>query len=157
MKILAAMLVLVTFASAQMVGPKGKPGQIKDEFTKIELDVVGGNESCDRAVFERIEADEFIFTGPSGTVTDKQQDLASLKDCKPSKLDASIDDARVQVHGDVAIFNAQLTEHPTNKEGQVVTGRYRFSDVFVWRDKRWQMVLGHSSRIPEPKVETPAN
>lgn len=156
MKTAATLLVLCSLASAGTAGPKATPEQIKQALLQIEHDVVRGNETCDRAVFERIEADEFIFTNTVGKVTDKQQDLASLKDCHPSHLDASIDDARLQVHGKVAILNAHLAEHPTNKEGQVVTRNYRFTDVFVWRDGRWQMVLGQSARIPDPKPETPA-
>jgi hypothetical protein len=30
-----------------------------------------------------------------------------------------------------------------------LTRRSRFTDVFVWRDRRWQLVAGHSSRIPD--------
>lgn len=151
MKMSAAWLVFAALILAPSAGAKSTPEKVKQELIGVELDVVRANETCDRKAFEKIEADEFIFTNSAGKVTDKQEDLASLKDCRPTQLHASIEDARLQVHGKVAILNAQITEHPTNKEGQVVTRRFRFSDVFVWRDGRWQMVLGHSSHIPEPK------
>jgi ketosteroid isomerase-like protein len=149
----AVAILLVTLA-VSVLPAKAPSEDIKRTLVAIEQDVVHGNETCDRAAIERVEADEFIFTSPAGKVTDKQQDLASLKDCRPSIVHAEIDDAKFQMHGEVAILNAQITEHPTNKEGQVVTRRYRFSDVFVWRDGRWQMVLGHASRIPDSKPDS---
>ena len=42
-------------------------------------------------------------------------------------------------------------EHETrkDKEDKVITRKSRFTDVFVWRDATWQLVAGHSSRIPD--------
>src|SRR5438270_488988 len=147
---LAIFFVLILLPLGLSAGTKSRVEKVKAQLLHIEEQVVHANESCDRAVFERVEAEEFIFTGSAGKVTNKQQDLDSLKDCHPSELKASFEDPIVQLHGDVAVLNAQLTQHPINKEGQVVTRRFRFTDVFVWRDHRWQMVVGHSSRIPDP-------
>ena len=149
MKTVAIFSVLVLLPLGLSADAKSRVEKVKAQLLHIEQEVVHANETCDRAVFERVEAEEFIFTGSAGKVTNKQEDLDSLKECRPSDLKASFEDPIVQLHGDVAILNAQLTQHPTNKEGQAVTRRFRFTDVFVWRDHRWQMIVGHSSRIPD--------
>jgi hypothetical protein len=46
---------------------------------------------------------------------------------------------------------ARVTISGKNKEGKPFTRQSRFTDVFVWRDGRWQIVAGHSSSIPEHK------
>ena len=55
---------------------------------------------------------------------------------------------RVSVYRDVVVFNARATTTTTNAKGEPVSRRNRFTDVLVWRDRRWQLVAGHSSRIP---------
>jgi hypothetical protein len=150
MKLLVVLIILGLLPTAASAQKNSNSEKERGQLLSIEEQVVHANETCDRAVFDRIEAEEFIFTSSAGKVTDKQQDLDSLKDCRPSELKASFEDPIVQLHGEVAILNAQVTQHPTNKEGQVVTRHFRFTDVFVWRDGRWQMVVGHSSRIPDP-------
>jgi hypothetical protein len=148
-----ALLVLaLSYASAATkVGPGASIADVRRQLMAIELDVVRANETCDRPAIDQIEADEFIFTNPAGKVIDKKQDLDSMKECRPSQVNASIEDDRIQLYGSVAILNAVIIEHPTDKQGSIVTRRYRFTDVFVWREKRWQMVLGHATRIPEVK------
>jgi hypothetical protein len=34
--------------------------------------------------------------------------------------------------------------------GQQASFRVRFTDVYVKRDDRWQMVAWHATRLPEP-------
>ena len=42
-----------------------------------------------------------------------------------------------------------VTIDGTGRDRKPVHRLSRFTDVFVWRDGRWQIVAGHSSRIPE--------
>ena len=145
-------IVVVTsllFATAAFAaGLKGTPQQIQQELTTIENEVLHANETCDRKVFERVEAEEFIFVDSRGGITTRQEDLDGMKDCKPKELRPELADIRVQVHGETAIFNAKLTETVHKADGTTASGTFRFTDVFVWRDGRWQMVLGQSTRIP---------
>jgi hypothetical protein len=45
------------------------------------------------------------------------------------------------------VFGRVTTKARSSKDGKEVTSQSRFTDVFVWRDRRWQIVAGHSSRI----------
>jgi ketosteroid isomerase-like protein len=119
---------------------------------RIEREIGRANLDCDYKYFDRVEAEDFIFTDASGGLTDKKQDMAGEKDCHKSDGTYDVDDASVRLYGSTAVVTGRVTTVGRNKEGKTITRRSRFADVFVWRDGRWQLVAGHSSRIPEPKT-----
>jgi ketosteroid isomerase-like protein len=150
--ILLALLLAPAASRAQnSAAPSGSVDQIKHDLLEIEKQIGRANFTCDYAYFARVEADEFIFTDSTGGVTTRQQDLAGERDCHKSDFTYDLDETRVLVYGNVGVVNARVTIAGTNKEGKPFTHRSRFTDTFVWRDNRWQLVAGHSSNIPEIK------
>lgn len=134
--------------------PAQNPSTMSDsvvlkELLRIEAEIARANRECDYKYFREIEADEFIFTDASGGVTTKSQDLAGEPDCRKSDAPSSVDEPRLLRYGDVAILNARNTVVLKTSAGQSITRRSRFTDVFVRRGGRWQLVSGHSSRIPD--------
>jgi ketosteroid isomerase-like protein len=82
-------------------------------------------------------------------VTTKKEDLESVKGpANPDSklLSYDVDDMKVMLYGKTAVVTGRSTLKGTNK-GVAWTSQSRFTDVFVWRDNRWQLVAGHSSRI----------
>jgi ketosteroid isomerase-like protein len=159
MKTSLAVVLLVfacsLFAQKQST-PSGTPGQIKDELIRIEHEIGRANLECDFHYFERIEAEEFIFTDAAGNVSNKRQDLAGEKDCRKSDAQYEIDDTDVRLYPTSAVVTGRVTITRKDKDGKVITRKSRFTDVFVWRDATWQLVAGHSSRIAEPAAQKPA-
>ena len=156
MKTLLAVVLLVLASSLfaqQHNAPTGTPGQIKDELIRIEHEIGRANLQCDYRYFERIEAEEFIFTDTSGNVSNKQQDLAGEKDCHKSDATYDIDDTDVRLYPLSAVVTGRVTITRKDKDGKVITRKSRFTDVFVWRDAVWQIVAGHSSRIPDAAAQ----
>ena len=147
----AALLLFAAslFAQKQSASP-GTPGEVKNNLIQIEREIGRANLDCDFKYFDRVEAEEFIFTDAAGAVSDKKQDLAGEKDCHKSDGTYDVDDADVRLYGNAAVVTGRVTITRKNSEGKILTRRSRFTDVFVWRDERWQLVAGHSSRIPEP-------
>ena len=142
-------VVLLMFAGSlcaqQPKTPAGTPGQIKDELIRIEHEIGRANLQCDYRYFERIEAEEFIFTDAAGNVSNKRQDLAGEKDCRKSDATYDIDDTDVRLYPLSAVVTGRVTITGKNKQGQVIARRSRFTDMFVWRDATWQLVAGHSA------------
>ena len=126
--------------------PTGSPDQIKANLVQIERDAGHANFNCDYEYFKRLEADEFIFTNARGEITTRQQDLAGEKDCHKFEGIYDLDETQVRLYGNAAVVTARVTV-TGKKDGNV--RRSRFTDVFVWRDGRWQIVAGHSSHIPD--------
>lgn len=143
-------LVLSVLLSAQQQNtPPGTPGQIKDELIRIEHEIGRANLQCDYRYFERIEAEEFIFTDAAGNVSNKREDLAGEKGCHKSDATYDVDDTDVRLYPLSAVVTARVTITKKDKDGKVITRKSRFTDVFVWRDATWQLVAGHSSRIAD--------
>lgn len=159
LRCLLVVFVLIASAASFAVGQtaskksSSKEERSKEELMQLERDIGRANVNRDYAFFERVEADEFIFTDSGGGITTKKEDLESIK--TPAKLDSKllsyeVDDMKVMLYGKTAVVMGRTTLKGINK-GQEWTGQSRFTDVFVWRDNRWQIVAGHSSRIPQPK------
>ncbi|MGA9996598.1 MAG: nuclear transport factor 2 family protein [Pyrinomonadaceae bacterium] len=151
-------VVLMLAAAALSFGQTEKKASSKDEKAKQELmqlerDIGKANVSRDYAFFDRVEAEEFIFTDSGGGMTTKKEDLEGVK--APANPDSKllsyeVDEMKVMLYGKMAVVTGRSTLKGVNK-GQEWTGQSRFTDVFVWRDNRWQLVAGHSSRIRPPQ------
>ncbi len=155
--------VLLLFMSCvvtagQQSGKKAKQQlRSEQELMQVERDIGTANVGRDKAFFERIEADEFIFTDAGGGLTTKREDVASL-DQPPGefRLVAYVpDEMKVYLYGQTAVvFGHVTTTARSSKDGREVTRQSRFTDVFVRRAGRWQIVAGHSSRMPPPAPTT---
>ncbi|HSU26630.1 MAG TPA: nuclear transport factor 2 family protein, partial [Pyrinomonadaceae bacterium] len=142
-----------TFAAAQSIDKSNeKPSKTEAELMQLERDIGDANVRRDKAFFERIEADEFVFTDSGGGITTKAEDVASLdKPAGEFKLVSYlVDEMKVHVYGKTAVVTGRTTTTLRGKDREVVN-HSRFTDVFVKRDGRWQIVAGHSSRIREPQ------
>src|ERR1700739_1675412 len=95
--IVLSMIACSLFAQQQNT-PSGTPGQIKDELMRIEHEIGRADLQCDYRYFERIEAEEFIFTDTAGNVSNKRQDLAGEKDCRKSDAQYDVNDKAVRLY-----------------------------------------------------------
>ncbi len=148
-RFLVVMLLGVTRLWAQDSSvPRGSSDQIKSDLLHIEREAGHANFDCNYQYFAKLEAEEFIFTDAKGAVTTRLQDLAGEKDCHKFDGSYDLDETQVRLYGNTAVVSARVTV-AGKKDGSPFQTRSRFTDVFVWRDGRWQIVAGHSSHIPE--------
>jgi len=132
----AIVLVLFVTSSLAFAQTKAtKDEKTKQELTQIERDIGRANIDRDYHYFDRIEAEEFIFTGENGSITTKKEDLAGLKEpANPDyKLEAyDVDEVKVTLYDKTAVVIGRVTTRAKLK-GADVTKQTRFTDVFVWR------------------------
>jgi len=145
----AATLAAPLFLVAAAPVPDSSDERFKAELMQLERDIGRANVERDAEFFERVEADEFVFTDSGGGLTTKREDVDGVR--KPANPDVKllaydVDDMQVRVYGETAVVTGRVTTKQ-NVKGEERTGRSRFTDVFVRRDGRWQLVAGHSSRI----------
>ena len=148
------LFLMCSFGAGQQATRKSKLElKVKQELMQLERDIGDANVRRDKAFFARVEADEFLFTDAGGGVTTKQEDVASL-DQPPGEfrlVSYVPDEMKVYLYDKTAVvFGRVTTKGRSSKDGKEVTSQSRFTDVFVWRDCRWQIVAGHSSRIRQP-------
>ena len=146
-------LALGSFAFGQTANQKlSTDDRTRNDLMQLERDIGKANIENDYAFFDRVEAEEFIFTDAGGGVTTRKQDLEGLK--QPANPDVKlvaydVDEMRVMIYDKTAVVTGRVTTKRMVK-GAPVIGQSRFTDVFVWRQGRWQLVAGHSSRIRTP-------
>lgn len=151
--IVIALLTLAPLSIASSQTAKlSKTDRVKNDLMQLERDIGKANIDSDYAFFNRVEAEEFIFTDAGGGVTTKKQDLEGLK--QPANPDVrlvayDVDEMNVLLYDKTAVVTGRVTTKRMVKGTEVVS-KSRFTDVFVWRQERWQLVAGHSSRIRQP-------
>lgn len=146
------LLSAATPVLAQLNQKGSGPSRVEAELMQLERDIGKANVDRDKAFFQRVEGEEFIFTDSAGGITTKAQDVASL-DAPPREfrlVSYEVDEMKVSVYGKTAVVTGRATTVSRGKDREI-TSRTRFTDVFVKRGGRWQIVAGHSSRIREPQ------
>ena len=161
MKIAPLLVALVVaaapVASAQTPDSKQKPGavatpaggDVEQTLMKIERDATAALVKRDAAGFGRIFAEDAILTSPDGTVQTKAQLLADVKSGDLAIESSDISDMKVRVYGDAAVVTYSTTDKGKYK-AQDVSGRYRWTDVFVRRGGTWQVVTSQGTPIQPP-------
>jgi hypothetical protein len=132
----------------QPAKPSTTPEPVRREIMAVEEHIGQANFDCDYKFFASIEAPEFIFTTAAGGVITRAEDLAGEKDCRPSKGTYRLDDVRIITLDSVVVFNALATTTTRKARGEQLARTQRFTDVLVRREGRWQLIAGHSSRVP---------
>ena len=102
----------------------------------------------DTAALEKLYASEYLFTDPFGAVVTRDQDIANVKSGDFVLKSFEISDVKVRVYGDVGVMTG-LNRSQASFKGADASGDYRFTDVFVKRDGRWQVITSHLTRVPK--------
>ena len=142
-----AFLAIVCFGLSAFAQAPSNRDQVQKQLLAIEDAIAVANNKCDYDYFRQIEAEEFLFTDAQGNVSTRTEDLAGEKDCKPRDVSRAVDEPRLILSGNTAVLSARSTIS-VEREGKPFKVQTRFTDVFLWRDNRWQLIAGHSSRIP---------
>jgi ketosteroid isomerase-like protein len=154
--IVAAILFAVaSVAQAQNAGEK-KPqgvapqqGGVESTLTKMEHDLTAAILKRNVGAIDPVIASDFEFTAPDGKMQGKAQFISDVKSGDLALESSELSDMKVRVYGDAAVVTYATTDKGKYK-GQDIDGRYRWTDVFVRRGGKWQIVAGHGTPIAPP-------
>jgi ketosteroid isomerase-like protein len=144
--IVACVLIALPSVAAGQVKPV-----LSDQETLIQLE-----RDWDEAFLRKdikfiasILAEEFIATYGDGSRGDKAKELQLTADFDQQVFGSSVGEFTVKVYGDTAVV--WLTKRMLGpKDGKPIEVAYRYIDVFVIRDGRWQCVASQSTRVNTP-------
>lgn len=148
MKRLLVVLVLLVFPSLAFADQPGKVTGTEKALLKIEEDLLAGILKGDWALFDRYMAPGFVFVGPDGSMQDKAQWMADAKSGALKIESSKNEDMKVRVYGDTAVVTYRSIDKGTFK-GMDISGQYRWTDVFIKRAGKWQIVSTQGSPIPK--------
>lgn len=140
---------------ADTVATSTSVGAVEQELLKLERDWLDAYTKRDVAAMDRIEADDFMITFPDGSVRTKADEIASLKKPAPEGQPPIFmtADTKVRVYGDTAVLTGKVIQKGTYAEGprkgQDFNIQSRYTDVYVKRNGRWQVVASHLTGLPQ--------
>ena len=101
----------------------------------------------DTSVIERILADDFVGVAPKGRSYDKAQMLSDTRESPKYFVSNHANKVRVRFYGDTAV--AQGDETWERRSGDPLRGRFVWTDTWVRRNGKWQIVAAEDLIAPE--------
>ena len=121
--------------------PTGK-AKNEDALIQIEHAWAVALEQRDAAALGCILAAEFEDADPQGNVFDRAATLAKAGIRRP--VHHELQEMRAHLYGDFGYIRGLATA--LDAQGKVVA-QVRFTDIYVYRDGRWQAVAAHESML----------
>ena len=143
----AAVSALLVCAAATAAAAQSAPVRSdQDILIQLERDWDAAFHRHDAAFIDRVLADEFIVTYDNGVRADRKIELQLATSLNENIESSMMDEFIVKEFGDTAVV--WFTLHLVGPvKGERVQNDYRFTDVFVMRDGRWQCVSSQSTRV----------
>lgn len=134
-RLISGLLALALLGNA----PQGREASDQRAIiARLEDDSCRWMKEKDFAKFDAYFADEFLNVSPSGIVTPKRALNLSAFDL----LDCTITTESVRFDGPVAVAIGRMA-----MRSKYFDGAFRFTDVFIRRNGRWQVLTSHQSPI----------
>ena len=148
--ILAGAILLLTLISLPASAQETSPDAIK-EVRQLERQWLDAYEQLDDAAMRRIVADDFTIVFPDGSGQTKADILAMLERGRNSKRPSprfTTEEVQARVYGDTVILSGRVITQSKRPDGTEVREASRYTDTYVRRDGRWQVVASHLSNAP---------
>ena len=119
------------------------------EFIILENQIAQAVVQGDTAFMDRVWDDDFFYTGVRGEVKTKKDVLAEIRSGDLKFELMQFDDFRVRVYGETAIVTGHATTKERGPSGEI-TGRFRYTRVYVKRQGQWRLVAFQGTPIAGP-------
>jgi len=139
--------VLIAMWTAAGAAFQDRPVQSDQEIlTQLERDWDAAFHRRDVRFIESILAPEFVVTYDDGSRGDKARELALAAEFSQQIESSTLDDFTVKVYGDTSVV--WFTQHLVGpSQGRRLELAFRYVDVFVLRDGKWQCVASQSTKV----------
>ncbi|HKP38131.1 MAG TPA: nuclear transport factor 2 family protein [Pyrinomonadaceae bacterium] len=144
MRVTVLLGLMLLAGCAPVVAQEG-PAQ---EVQKLERAWLDAYEQNDEKAMTAIVADDFVITFPDGSMQSKAQILSMIKTPRSAgrpSVKFHTEEVKPRVYGDTVILTGRvITEY--QRDGQTISKeQQRYTDTYVKRNGRWQVVASHLS------------
>jgi hypothetical protein len=130
-----------------LLAKEKEAADIEATVKKIEHEITDGILKSDTSAIEKYVASDYLGVGPDGATQNKSEFLSDVKSGTLKLESSELSDIKVQVAGaDMAVAVYRTNDKGTYK-GKDITGEYRWIDVFVKRDGKWQIAIDQGTQI----------
>jgi hypothetical protein len=135
---------------------------IESELLKLEREWSVSSLGHNSEPVKRILADDVLMVYPDGSTGSKADEITSIEsgtitadswdllEPKVTVLDANT----AFISGRSIIKNGKVKD-PQSKRTTDISGEYRFTDIYVRRNGKWQAVASQTTKIANPTPATP--
>ena len=144
----AISFIVLIFAAAIISQTIAQPksGSAEQELIKLENEWNEAYLKRDLAALDRLEADGIVQTDSDGNVFTKSEDIEEVKTGALVLTSSVQDDLKVHAYGDAAVVTHRSTEKGQYR-GEDYSCQFRYTDTWVKKAGRWQLVAAHFSKI----------
>src|SRR5688572_12430914 len=157
--ITAAAAIAVAGCSAQQPAAENKQAAAAQRPSEAESEAYMRKAEADWAdlavraipgLMERIMADDYVGVSSGGDIRDKAKQVEDAKEGPSGEFVSSkLDYVNYRHFGDTVL--AQGAETIVRKDATKPPLRLIWTDVWMWRDGKWQIVASQDSVLPEKK------
>ncbi len=104
--------------------------------------------SGETAAVERFLAEDFVGVDTDGSFYDKAKAISDSREGPKEFISNHANDVKVRFYGDAAV--AQGSESWVRRSGSPLRGRFVWTDTWIKRNGRWQVVAAEDLITPEP-------
>ena len=150
--LLTTLAVSSAFANQAASGPANA---VEQEILRMDVARRDAIIRSDVNALARIYADSLVVTGADGRVAGKADELALNQPGNRTVFAYDSSELSVHVYGDTAILTGRNTVKDRIRDQAPREATYRFTQVWLKLDGRWQIVAVHvSARVgPEARSE----
>jgi hypothetical protein len=143
---LKAPILLLLACSALVVLAENR-NTSDEEIISFEKARLAAFAQADKAAFDRMMADDATVTHSSGSVSSKVNLMGVMRpSTSENPLPAlTIEEPKARLFGDAAVLIGKLVETASDGRRELVL---RFTNTYVKKEGRWQMVAGQLTRLP---------
>ncbi|HZI88391.1 MAG TPA: DUF4440 domain-containing protein [Pyrinomonadaceae bacterium] len=138
-----------SFTLVRMENESSAQSDAEQKLKRLEDEWLNSYLRGDKQTFDRIVADDFTRTDESGKFATKAEER-TLVQAPPASVNPSLtnQDMQVRVYGNAAIVTGRIV----SKVQGGLNFQSRFTDTFIKRKGRWQVVARHYSRVPTERT-----
>ena len=132
--------------------PQSTITKAEQEVRQLERRWLDAYEQHNSQAMTEIVADPFVITFPNGSRQNKSELMSMIKNPNRSGpvMRFYTEDVKSQAYGDTVILRGTvITEY--ERDGKKVRQQSRYTDTYVKRNGRWQVVASHLSNVEEPR------
>ena len=143
-KSLTLLILLTTAAYTASAQKTTTPKEAEQDVRRLERSWLDAYEKRDAAAMSAIVADDFTITFPDGSIQTKQQVVDSIKQPGGPAMKFRTENVQSRVYGDTVILIG-LVVSEWKQGDQLMSDRSRYTDTYVRRNGKWQVVASHLS------------
>jgi ketosteroid isomerase-like protein len=145
--VLALVLIASTGAQGQESTAPASERNVEQQLLALEREWVQADINHDVSWYQKHVAEDFTSVDTRGRMETKKEGIAAAKAGLPIYEQHAVDDMTVRVYGDTAVVTGRITTRQGKSSDAMESYQLRFTDVFVKKNGRWQVVATQGTRI----------